>query len=322
MPSFDKFIEQLEKLCSVVFAFTFILIFVLVSIALFTVFFLLLGELVDATIIKYLPENIARVIQIVVAFTFVISAFIYCVDFMTLGWIKRLKWLTPVYYPFYRFYSVITMSFLYRPLYYNLIDNKFGRRVGFLIVPYMIILGSLATMETDSHLFFPKRNTNEKMERFHYADEMKERDLVSKPSIPSKFVENDYLELFLPYKGFDDPVIKFMCPELEADKTTGTKVTMLKITGNPKHQSPVDSLLLCMSMMKQVMIDDSLYEDLHYHFYEHPRNEEKGLLTIIDLDHLERGRHQLIVNNRARNKSKQGDSTYFAPVADFPFWIK
>ncbi len=322
MPSFDLFIEQLEKLCSVVFAFTFILIFVLVSVALFTVFFVLLGDLVSATIMKYLPENVARGLQIFVAFTFAISAFIYCVDFITLGWIKRIKWLTPIYYPFYRFYSVVTLSFLYRPLYYNLIDNKFGRRVGFLIVPYMLILGSVASIETEGYLFFPARDTNSKIYGYHYEDEMSERNVISKPIIPSKIVDNDYLELFLPYKGDDDPVIKNICPGLEADKTIGTKVTMFEFSGFERHESPVDSLLLCMGMMKEVIIDDSLHQDLDYHFYTHPRNGEKGLLTIIDLDYLERGRHQLIVKNRKLEKSEQGDSTYFSTVADFPFWVQ
>ena len=48
--------------------------------------------------------------------------------------------------------------------------------------------------------------------------------IVSNPtgsaSISSKFVENGFLELFLPYNPVnDDPVIQAICPELKAAKT-------------------------------------------------------------------------------------------------------
>ena len=51
------------------------------------------------------------------------------IDFKTSRKLKKKQWISKIYFPFYRLFSIVTLSFLYRPLVYNFLDNKFGKRV-------------------------------------------------------------------------------------------------------------------------------------------------------------------------------------------------
>ncbi|MCB9352189.1 MAG: hypothetical protein H6573_32540 [Lewinellaceae bacterium] len=92
---------------------------------------------------------------LIAAWFILLGSLLYFIDFITLGYLKRIRWLAPVYYPIYRFFSLITFARLYRPLYYNLIDNRFGRGVGFLLAPYMILLIVGSSIKFISEAYFP-----------------------------------------------------------------------------------------------------------------------------------------------------------------------
>ena len=49
------------------------------------------------------------------------------IDFVTQGWLKRKRWTTRFYYPFYWVFKYLTLSFLYRPMVYNFLDTRFGK---------------------------------------------------------------------------------------------------------------------------------------------------------------------------------------------------
>ena len=121
--NFDTFINRLEKLCSSIFGFTFLIIFVIISTGLF--FFFASGLILLSA---WSPPPMDIFFEGVV-FVYFAGGGIYLIDFITLGWLKKLPKIGGLYFPLYLFYSLITLSFIYRPLYYNLIDNKFGRKV-------------------------------------------------------------------------------------------------------------------------------------------------------------------------------------------------
>jgi hypothetical protein len=321
IPSFDLFIERLEKICSVVFAFTFLIIFMFISVGMFVALMALLESVLEPLLGKFLSDGHANIIKSVIGLIVFFGGFIYFVDFLTLGWVKRRKWFSRIYYPVYRFYSLITLSFLYRPLYYNLIDDKFGRRVGLLIFPYIILLFTIMSMKVEAFKYFPNSTSQDELSHEHYLDMMKEEEYIKDVNIPSKYVSSDFLELYIPYKARYDDEIETICPGIKPDKKLGPRFSILRFSSD-NHSSPTDSLLDCVSQLHQVYINDSLYQDVDFHFYKHPNHKEQGLLSVIDIIHLDRGQHHLKVLTaiNATTSSTKKDTIVFRSNAKFPFW--
>jgi len=169
--SFDKYIATLENYCSVIFAISFLLIFYVLAFTFTIVCIVLTAEyLIDNDTI---PPWISKGIGIPLVLFFAVGMLLTFIDFITQGWLKKKQWISKIYFPIYWVFSIITLSFLYRPLVYNFLDNKFGRRLSFILVPlYFIIL--LATSieykksnyidtSNDSNSYYASRRNYEDM---------------------------------------------------------------------------------------------------------------------------------------------------------------
>ena len=155
--SFDLYIQQLEKLCSSVFGFTFLIIFILISGGLFV-----LGIFILAITMQVIDTRFGDLwVVVIVPFLvlYLLGGLIYFLDFITLGWLKRKKGIARFYYPIYRFFSVITLAFIYRPIYYNLLDNKYGRNIILFLIPYLIGFTLIASLTVNSHAYLPGNRT-------------------------------------------------------------------------------------------------------------------------------------------------------------------
>ena len=93
----------------------------------------------------YNDNNGTSVDDIILMFYFALGL-VYLLDFITFGWFKRFKIWGKIYYPIYRFFGFITFANFYRPLYYNLVDNKLGRRMAFGILPLGIAVITLMSL--------------------------------------------------------------------------------------------------------------------------------------------------------------------------------
>ena len=322
--SFDDYILKLEKICSVVFAFTFLIVFMLVGVALSFSLLLFLIIFFENKLNGMLPEGLAKIIAVPVILAFIISSQVYLIDFVTLGWLKRVRWFSVVYYPIYRFFSFITLASLYRPLYYNLVDNKFGRRVGFLLVPYVLIVIFLLTFTIKSHVWFPDSPGQTGLLKSYYDDLRQKDKRIFNGSIPSKFVKNGFLEIFLNYRPFsDDQALAMLCPEFKPLKEAGFGTDLVfSVNGNdgvPRLNAP-DSALMCMARLYEIRVDDSIFQNPTFKFYEHPNDEELGLLTVIDLNELPRGPHQLQVKKLWKEKVDDRDTLLLQNYFSIPFW--
>ena len=138
--SFDNYIERLEKYSSVLFSYTFLLFFMFLSFGFIIITFALSAQIIE-WIFGEGTERTSGFIGFFALLYFGIG-FIVLVDFLTLGALKKVKdnTFSLIYYWIYKFYSTVTLSFVFRPLLLNFIDNKFTRRLFFLSIPYALIL--------------------------------------------------------------------------------------------------------------------------------------------------------------------------------------
>lgn len=178
--SYDDFIERLEKMCSVIFAFTFLLFSLFVSLIVF---------FIPIIFIRILLETfISNEIQLVFltgffAIFYVGIGFFVFIDLITIGGFKRIKEknISKIYFYIYRFYSFVTLSFLYRPLLYNFIDNSYTKKLFYLSIPYIfIVFVGKSMFENAFNPYLPERDVLLSSGQFmdnNYYDDLRDKSL-------------------------------------------------------------------------------------------------------------------------------------------------
>ena len=327
--SFDNYINQLENLCSIIFSFTFLIIFSLLSLILFlsgiTLAFSILGNFFFFDIELYIGLFI------------IACGLLYLIDFISLGFFKRRKKYFAWYFWIYRLVSIITLAHLYRPIYYNFIDNKLGKYFAYGLVPYIFLSMYLSTLTVFTHKYYPNDATiSYVMEKSDYAD-LAPDIYPPKPQINSKYIKNGFVEVFLPYdQDADNDVIEIICPDFIPSKEVGVMVRdsgiELNISLNgmstveakkEKNDYQTKSSLTCLQQTWRISLEDSVLSNLNYFLFS--KDNSFGLKTIIDVENMKRGQHHLILEKKRlidRITSQETDSLYFEVVEYIPFWTE
>jgi len=138
---YDDFIERLERICSVLFSYTFLLFLLFLSLIMFGIVAVL-----PAVILEWFEfdSKVIIFVEMFYAMILLLLASVVFIDFVSLGGLKRIKdsSVFKYYGPIYRFFSIITLSFLYRPLLYNFLDEKYTRRLFFFSLPYIFLIAA------------------------------------------------------------------------------------------------------------------------------------------------------------------------------------
>ncbi|MEP0264831.1 hypothetical protein [Dokdonia sp.] len=317
--SFDKYIANLEDYCSLIFALSFLLVFFFIS------FFFSIGF---AATVFILLENIfglgvQSVLGPILVILFAIAYLMTAFDFFTQGFLKKKKWLAIIYFPIYRLMSRITFSFLYRPLLYNLLDNKLGKRILAVMVPVFVLgllLFTLTIKESNYHID-RWDDTVEYAKTRNYYDQMddKENTYVSNAAIPSNIIKTTSLPVFIKHKSAIENVI---C-KLDSTLTPIKDVRGLEMSGfriqlsNGRDSMAYPNFKKYMSLLSDVITIklDSLEMPAMYIAVENNKGQ-RGYETVLDLQGISRGHHVL----HLARQGIRGDSLVVRDMSKIPFW--
>ncbi|WP_324025758.1 hypothetical protein QSV08_00960 [Maribacter sp. BPC-D8] len=302
--SFDHYISRLENICSTLFALAFLMIFYLIS------FFMVIGVLAVTIsyleIIKSTSETLYEFIKGSFIFIYGFSILLLLIDFLGAGILKKYKWTSIIYYPIYKVFSYITLSFLYRPLVYNFLDQKKARWIGILMVPTYFIVSFFSSGfgTLRSNYLDHDQNTSQQFTgKENYEDQLLEdTDMVNFASIPSKIIEKSYLPIFISYTNYmEDAVFKndsTLLPE-EDERGFGFHLSNMQSASGLVnfHVTPVDNLEI---QSKYLKIFDSIFElqidskkQINHFNLTKNKQEQFGFETILDINELPRGKHFL-----------------------------
>lgn len=324
--SFDKYIATLENYCSVLFAISFLLVFYFLACVAFlasillVVFFVIEPETSYETL-----DNIKNIFGAVLIIFILFGVLLTFVDFITQGFLKKKRWLSKIYYPFYRFFSLISLSFLYRPLVYNFLDNKFGRKLSFVLIPvYLVILlfftyeykdsNYLALDRTSSVYFASPKN---------YEDLMLEKnDFADVASIQSKVITDPFIKLFIVFnKNVEDRIFKYNpgLKPINDNRGLQSGIEFGSGTSPLKNYKERDSLRIAyyktFNEIHTVYIDEiALESDFLVSANKH---KKLGFETYLSTKNLKEGKHILKITR----KEKQNNSTLKYTLIKIPFWI-
>ncbi len=185
---FDSYIEKLERAGSILFSFTYLLFFLFLS--------LILIFLPPVLVIDYFTSNSKLLIFLLLIY--LLFGSFYMFDFLSLGGIKKIdnRIISSIYFYIYLFFSAISLSFLYRPLLYNFLDNPYSRRLLWLFIPYsLIIIGLPSEIKFNDLAYFPVRypeNADEFENTLHhelvvnwvYYEDLRKAYLLNQKNIP------------------------------------------------------------------------------------------------------------------------------------------
>jgi hypothetical protein len=185
---FDDFIEKIEKFCSILYAYTFLLFFMFLSILIyFGIFILIFAGIIN---IFGDPTNIesSMIMNVFVSFYFFLGLF-YAIDVVFMGPFKKIKdrMVSKIYFYIYSFFNIITLSFLYRILYYNFIDHPYSRRFFWISIPYFLLVFILApSLKLVDSSYFPVNENQSYLSYNRFANWMYYDDIRSE-----FLIEND-----------------------------------------------------------------------------------------------------------------------------------
>ena len=178
--SFDSYIERLEKFSSVIFSFTFLLVSFFLSILTLILLFAMVIEISE----RLLPDNEEYIIVPFVFSYFFIFLLVF-IDFISFGALKRIKnaRFSKFYLWIYRIAGVFTLSFLYRPLLFNFIDNRYTKRLVILAIPYIAFLSLFPSIGFNTYNYTPSFDIDEIYNReiaaasfnYVYYDDLREK---------------------------------------------------------------------------------------------------------------------------------------------------
>lgn len=320
--TFDRYIERLEQLCSAIFAFTFLLIFAVFGLGTF-LFFLVAAQLVLRWLAGVpLDGSQTSVADLVGVLLLLLCGLIYLVDFLTLGWVKRRQRLARFYYPIYRLMGWITLAALYRPLYYNLIDNTFGRRMAYAVVPTVVGVMLVLALRLIGNPYMPYGLQGEPEQGdwvFSAQYETTATDIdYHRPSIPAPHVASGYLPVFIPYlPARHDAVLQRQCPEVEPARYAGLKLRGTINAGRIVNEAAdAEAILQCLRGIFRVRIDDRLRTDVTLRYYYHPVREQYGLYGNVPIHDLAPTEHYLQIDQARGYKNgrlqwQDGQRIYF-----------
>ena len=317
--SFDKYVATLENYCSVLFASSFLLIFYVISISIIILSIVGIATLILAN--DSLPELPRIFIGVFLLFFILIGAFLVFIDFLTQGFLKKNKWLSKIYFPFYWVFSYLTLTFLYRPLVYNFLDNKFTKRLSFFLVPSYIIISILISFKNNktNYLESARYVSSTYIDKRNYEDLLVNGDDFARvATIQSKVITDPYLKVFKVFTENVENQIYNYHPSLSPkNDTRGFKSDVIKYDSTEslvKRDSLIKKYLEILNKTHQIYID-SIQFDKDFLIAKNNKNQF-GFETYINIKNLSEGKHILTLK-RFRKRKKD---TILGTDIRIPFW--
>jgi len=319
--SFDKYISKLEDYCSILFATSFLLIFYMLSI------FISIGSIVAISILMIKDHQnsnkIIFVLGIGALFFVLIGMFLTFIDFVTQGYLKKNKWLAKIYFPFYWVFNYLTLSFLYRPLVHNFLDNRFGKRLHFSLIPLYFIAATLASYQHNrSNYLNTNDDSNQYIANINNYDETitKKGMFIKNASIPSKIITTNYLPVFIEYnEDIEDAIFNFnktLKPQYDKrGLKSGLNFSFNEVVKIKNMDSLKTEYLKTLTKIYSFKIDSIDFNQPEFIYTRHNNNQE-GFETVLPLKNLTEGKHSLDIFRI----EKQDSINTKNKIVTIPFW--
>ena len=306
IPSYEKIVIRLEKICSSLFSVSFMLFMSLIGGYLF--FFILI---IVPFFLSYIYLDLGfsgpmfDAFQIYVIFIISIG-FLGLGDFLTLGFFRRYRWFAKLYWPLHWVISGLTLSRYYRPIYYGMVSHFNKWAFALLLVTFVVV--SIMGASTNTSNFY-SGDAFSKLELWenagndiafsgYYEDQNVNRASI-RAHIPSDIINGDVLRVF---------VVAHINREDEMLETTSLD-SLIKLY--PDSSEVALKMGVVRNYLK-IYMDDVEVKENDWRFHYHTGNKQRGYLAYVDIRHLNEGLHTLSIRGP--------DETASWAIANIPFY--
>lgn len=321
--SFDRYIANLENYCSVLFAISFLLIFYVLAMTTVIISMVLVGSFIIEG--DWLPEWLGSILGTILMLFIVFGMLLTFIDFLTQGLLKKNKWVAKFYFPVYWVFSFLTLSFLYRPLVYNFLDNKFGKRLILLLAPIYLVILIITSLEYRHSNYLEKDLNSSSVfaNKKNYLDMLiEDGDFPGDVVIPSKVITTSYLNVFIPFSEHLEERIFLHNDSLRPKKDRRGLTSGININTNWSDEitslSQKDSIrkvyLKTFNEIYSFQVD-TLNRDEDF-ILTTGMNDLLGFETFLKISDIEEGKHIL----RLKRMRKEKGSVVTVTEAAIPFW--
>ena len=295
---------SLETICSLIFTLSFFFMMIIMGI-LITLLIIIPHSSLKAT----WGEQGFYYLQIL-SKIFIGLGLVYLIDFLTLGFIKKQKFLEKVYYPVYILFSLLTLAPLYRTTYYTLVSNIKPWIVILVATVYLLFALALTQVNQSSAdaIYNVRKFLNLTSEKHiydprYYETFRPEGELVEHLSIQSDIVKDSFLRLFIVHQKVIENLMSSDC---------GQKA---------KTQ---EAMMACYDEFYRIYIDGEYIKNLKWRQYAHPQTGEQGIIAFVPLQEITKEEHHLKVVLNITSKTDLEKLQKFgmesATYAEVPFW--
>ena len=279
-------INSLEKLSSSIFSISFFLFMSMIAVCLWFLFLLLIVFIYIQTFGYTNSVSLP-----IFALIYIVASLLYLFDFVSLGLLKKNRIVALLFYPIHWFFSRLSLAGLYRNVYYTYLTNFKKWKLVVALLVYIVISGTAITWKVAaqsmgrdigySNIDFMSYRGNLFVESNKYDDQ--KANLTADASIQSEIIRENVLRLFV--------VNQYKFERIFQDSLN----YQARIDSAKNSEEERAVLLESVKTSYKVQLDDSLYNDVDWLFHIDPKTHEKGLLSWIDITHLDKGRHTIVV---------------------------
>ncbi len=305
-PSYELIVMRLEKISSSLFSVSFMLFMSLLGGYLFFLVLLIIPFTISYLYFDISFDGLFIDVFKVYATVIFVTSIIGLIDFLSLGYFRRFKWIAKIYWPIHQFISALTLSRFYRPIYYGMVSN-FNRWAFFfflLVFTVVSIMGAVTIANRDfpgdAYSRLSLWNDTRGYNSFGgYYDDQNEDEFSTQAQIQSDIISSDVIKLFVPANvSYEDEMEELM------------SLDSLKEQYPDTARSALNHMLV--KAFYLIKIDEDTVDAPMWYTHYKWKTRQYGYLTYISINKFDEGMHQLTVSGNHKK------FTY--PFAIVPFY--
>lgn len=205
---------------------------------------------------------------------------------------------------------------LYGPIMMTLVTNV--RKKAFYTVftaAFVVVFGAFfvsvltrgGLLSLSSEIYMPGKPGENEVSPDYYEDQRPEGEVFPRtPSIQSDVVRDPYIKLFIPYyPRRHNPALRRRCPGVKPLQEEGLRFE------SPNESAPAAAatrqVLRCLAEIHRVTLDGRPVPGLEFQFATHPRSGLRGIVGYLPAAGLSPGSHLLRVEAAPRPEPRKGD---------------
>lgn len=285
---YKALVKILERFCSRVFAVSFFLFMCGIGVVFFT---LVIGLLISMAV-EFVPnlDAYSTYINAVIG----ILGLTYLFDFVTLGVLKRIPIISRIYHPIYVVMSFLTLSPLYRSIYYGIVTNHKPWKVGLGMLAFAVITIVISLDVTDEGSYFnimklTIEGDEEQLYHGHYLN-LAGDDPSQRIQIASDIVSENILRVFIVHRTqYEESAVMPNCAYEEHIQNETLDLDSLKLE--------------CLKSFYSLSLDGK-EQPRDYLFHLSQAKNQSGLVSYIDISHLPKGMHHIELYYHFENEER------------------